>query len=60
VKKFNFRKLSVMEVRKHYQIKISSRFAASEKLIDSKGINMAWENNKENIKTSAEDRASYL
>jgi len=49
-----------MEVRKHYQIKISSRFAASEKLIDSKGINMAWENNKENIKTSAEDRASYL
>jgi hypothetical protein len=49
-----------MEVTKQYQIKISSRFAASEKLIDSKNINMAWENIKVNIKISAENRAIYL
>jgi hypothetical protein len=60
VKRFNFRKLSEMEVRKHYKTKIFSRFATSEELIDSKDIIMAWENIKENIKTSAEDRASYL
>jgi len=58
--RFNLRKLSELEARKHHQIKISSRFAASEKLSDSKDINMVWENIKENIKTSAEDRASYL
>jgi len=33
--KFNFRKLRELEVRKQYQIKISIRFAALEKLNDS-------------------------
>ena len=38
-------------VRKQYQIKISNRLAALENLSDSEGINRAWENIKENIKT---------
>jgi hypothetical protein len=52
VKRFNLRKLSELEVRKQYQIKISNRFAALENLNDSEDINRAWKNMKENIKTS--------
>jgi len=36
-----------------YQIEISNRFAALENLHGSKDVNRAWENNNENIKTSA-------
>jgi len=36
--------------------KISNRFAALEKLQDSKDINRAWENIKDERKTSAKDR----
>jgi hypothetical protein len=60
VERSNFRKLSELEVRKHYQIGVSSIFAAKKNLSDSEDINRAWENIKENIKTSAEDRDSYL
>ena len=60
MERFNFRKLSELEVRKHYQIEVSSIFAAKKNLSDSEDINRAWENIKENIKTSAEDRGSYL
>jgi ribosomal protein S25 len=52
VETFNLRKLSELEVRKQYQIKISNRFAALEILNGSKDINRAWENIKDNIKTS--------
>ena len=41
--------------RKQYCINISNRFAALEKLNDSEGINRAWENIKEDIKTSAKE-----
>jgi len=58
--RFSLRKLSDLEVRKHCQINMSRRFAASEKLSDSEDINRAWENINENIKTSAEDRAICL
>ena len=51
--RFNLRKLNELDVRKQYQIKISNRFAAFENLCDSKDINGAQENIKENIKTSA-------
>ena len=54
VARFNFRKLSEMEVRKQYQIKLSNRFAALENLNDREDINRAWENIK--IKTSDKDR----
>jgi predicted lipase len=42
VDKFNLRKLSELDVRKQYQIKISNRFAAMENLNDSEDINRAW------------------
>jgi hypothetical protein len=53
VDRFNLRKLSELEIRKQYQIKIINRFGALENLNSSKDINRAWENTKENIKTSA-------
>jgi len=40
---------------KEYQIKISNRFAALENLNDSEDRSRAWENIKQNIKTSAKD-----
>jgi len=51
----NLRKSSELEVRKQYQTQISNRFAALENLNDSKDINRAWENIKENIKTTAKE-----
>jgi hypothetical protein len=50
---FTLKKLSELEVRKQYQLKISNRFAAPENLNVSQDINRAWENIKENIKISA-------
>ena len=44
-----------MEVRKQYQIEITNKFAALENLSDNEDINRAWENIKENIKTSAKE-----
>ena len=51
----NLRKLNELEVRNQYQIEITSRFAALENLSDGKNINRAWENIKENIKTSVKE-----
>ena len=53
--KFNLRKPDEAEVRKQCQIAISNRFAVLENLSDSENINRAWENIKENIKSSAKD-----
>jgi hypothetical protein len=53
LERFNLRKLSELEVREQYQIKISKRFAALEDLNNSEDINRAWENIKENINASA-------
>jgi len=50
VGKFYFRKLSELVVKEEYQMKISNRFAALEKLYDSKDINRTWENINGNIK----------
>jgi hypothetical protein len=55
VDRLNLRKLNELEVRKQCQIKISNRFAALENLSDSKDINGAWENIKENIRTAAKE-----
>ena len=52
-KRFNVWKLNERKVTKQYQIEISNRFAALENFSDSEDINGAWENTKENIKTSA-------
>jgi len=53
--RFNLRKLHGLEIRQLYQIEITNRFAALENLSDNEDINRAWENIKENIKTSAKD-----
>jgi hypothetical protein len=60
VERFNLKKLSELEVRKQYQIKISNRFAALENLNVSEDINMAWENIKESIKISAKESLSCM
>jgi len=53
--RFNLRKLNELEVRKQYQIEITNKFAALENLSDDEDVNRAWENIKENIKTSAKE-----
>jgi hypothetical protein len=53
VELFNIRKLNKLDVRKRYQTEITSRFPALENLSVGEDKNRAWENNKENIKTSA-------
>jgi hypothetical protein len=55
VESFNLRNRCEHEVREQYQIKISNRFAALQKLSDNEDINRAWENIKENTKTSAKN-----
>ena len=49
MERFNLKKLNELEVTKQYQIELSNRFTALENL------NKAWENIKENIKTSANE-----
>jgi predicted nucleotidyltransferase component of viral defense system len=51
VDRFKLRKLSEIEVREKYQIKMSNRCATLENLTDSKDINSAWEDIKENTKS---------
>ena len=53
--RFNLRKLNDLEVRKQYQIDITNRFTALEKVSEDEDINRGWENIKENIKTSANE-----
>jgi len=52
---FHPRKIHELEVSKQYQIEITNRFAALEKLNDDEGINRAWGNIKVNIETLAKD-----
>jgi hypothetical protein len=54
-KRFNLRKLNELEFRKQYQIEITNSFAALENLNGGKDITRAWENIKEDIKTSAKE-----
>ena len=51
--RFNLRTLNDLEVRKHYQVEITKRFAALETLRDGEDINRALENIKKSIKTSS-------
>ena len=53
--RFNLRKLKDLEVKKQYQIEITNRFSALGNISDDGDINRAWENIKENIKTSAKE-----
>jgi hypothetical protein len=47
VEGFNLRKLSELEVRKQFQIKISNRLAALQNLNDSEDIKRSWEDIKD-------------
>ena len=53
--RFNLRKLKDLEVKKQYQIEITNRFSTLENISDDGDINRAWENIKENIKTSVKE-----
>jgi len=53
--RFNLRKLNEPEVRERYQIELTNRFVALENVNDDEDVNRTWENNKENIQTSAEE-----
>jgi len=43
--RFNVRKLNELEVKKHYQIETTNRFAALENINDSSGIKRTWKKN---------------
>ena len=58
MERFNLGKLSDLEVRKQYHIKISKRLAGLENLNKSEEINTASENIKDNIKISAQESRS--
>jgi len=58
VERFNLRKLSELEVRKEFQIKILNRFAALENLNDGEDIELRKTLKRINIKTS--DKESLL
>ena len=49
-------KLIELEVRKQYQIEITTDLELWRNLSDGEDINRAWKNIKENIKTSAKER----
>ena len=51
--RFNLRKLTELDGKEKYQIEITNRFAALENLNVDEDVNRAWENIKENVKTSA-------
>jgi hypothetical protein len=53
MQRFDLRKLNDAEVKEQYQVKITNRFAALESCDDNVDMNTAWENIRENIKTSA-------
>ena len=53
--RFNLRKLNELGVKEKYQIVIINRFSALENLNGDENINRAWENIKENIKTTPKE-----
>jgi len=58
VERFIPKKLSIFEVRKQYQFKISNMFTALENLIDREDINGAEKNIKESIKIPVKESQS--
>jgi hypothetical protein len=59
IERFDLKKLNDVEVKEKYQVEISNRFAALESLDESFDINNAWENIRENIKTSTKENLGY-
>jgi hypothetical protein len=59
MQRFDFRKLNAAEVKLQYQIKITNRSAALENFDDNVDMNTAWENIRENVKTSAKESLGH-
>jgi hypothetical protein len=59
MQRFDLRKLNDAEVKEQYQVKITNRFAAFENFDDNGNMIKAWENMRENIKTSAKESLRY-
>jgi hypothetical protein len=59
IQRFDLRKLNYAEVKEQYQIKITKRFAALENFDDTVDVNRAWENIRENTKTSANESLGH-
>jgi hypothetical protein len=57
--RFNVKKLNEGDVKEQYQVTIRNTFAALEMLEDSGDINGAWDNIRENIRSSAKGSLSY-
>jgi hypothetical protein len=57
--RFNVKELNEGDVKEQYQVTIRNKFAALENLEDSGDINGAWDNIRENIKSSAKERLGY-
>jgi hypothetical protein len=53
----DLKKLDDIEVKEKYQVEISNRFAALESLDEN--FDIAWENIRENMKTSSKDNIGY-
>jgi hypothetical protein len=59
IQRIDLRKLNEAEVKEQYRVKITNRFAALENFDDNVDMNTAWENIRENIKTSAKDSLGH-
>jgi hypothetical protein len=59
MQRFDLRKLNDAEVKEQYQIKLTNRFATLENFDGNVDMNRAWENIRENIKTSAKESLGY-
>jgi hypothetical protein len=59
MQRFDLRKLNDAEVKKQCQVKITNRFAALENFDDNVDMNRAWENIRENIKSSAKESLGH-
>jgi DNA repair ATPase RecN len=57
--RFNLKKLNEGDVKEQYQVTIRNKFAALENLEDSRDINRAWDNFRENIEISALESLGY-
>jgi hypothetical protein len=58
LERFDLKKLDA-EVKKKYQLELSSKFATLENLDRSLSVNSAWESIRDIIKASAKDNIGY-
>jgi hypothetical protein len=59
IQRFDLKKLNDAEVKEHYQVKISNRFAALENLDENVDISRAWGNIREKIKMLSKESLGY-